>query len=349
MTDLSFPPATVAALRAKHIAYLAERLTDDRARGDFVRSFANAYDHVLSRPLRELVDPAALSAVLTDVVTADAIRGLAAPVLREIHRRTVSALKTDEAKVGDFVPEAAREAIAALIARPDLLPEDLVRRVFEDEAAEEVLRDVLYDALVEFNDSVNPFFADWGLPALLKKVMPIGSGTVIKSIGAIRGEFDKRLEPEIRKFLLVFMRKSKSKIADLVVAKGADPKFIALRQSVVAWLYERSVAELTKTVDDDARDHVDTAAEEIALELAKQAHPRDRLRAEIEAFLKEKGDVTLGDWLTSIGAVARPELERIAELLWPHVRLLLESPPARAFYERVTWEFYDSLVSSSNP
>ena len=113
------------------------------------------------------------------------------------------------------------------------LPEDLVHRVFEDEAAEEVLRDVIYDALVEFNDSVNPFFADWGLPSLLKKVMPIGSGTVIKSIGAIRGEFDKRLEPEMRKFLLVFVRKSKKKIAGLIVSKGSDPKFIALRQSVV--------------------------------------------------------------------------------------------------------------------
>jgi hypothetical protein len=349
MTEISLPPATLAALRAKHIAYLAERLTDDRARGDFVRSFANAYDHVLSRPLRELVDPTALASLLTDVVTADAVRGLAAPVVREIHRRTVAALKTDDAKLGDYVTEEAREAIDALLARPDLLPDDLVHRVFEDEATEEVLRDVLYDALVEFNDSVNPFFADWGLPALLKRFMPIGSGTVLKSIGAVRAEFDKRLEPEIRKFLLVFMRKSKGKIADLVVAKGADPKFIALRRSVMAYFYERTVAELTETVDDDARDAVDTAAEAIALELARRDHPRERLGAELEKLLEERGDTTLGAWLASIGAVARPELERIAELLWPHMRMLLQSPPARAFYERVTWEFYDSLSSSPEP
>src|SRR6185295_15029099 len=104
-------PATIAALRAKHIAYLAERLTDDRAKGDFVRSFANGWDHLMERPLRELVDPAALAAFLTDVVTSEAVRGLAAPVVREIHRRSVASLKKDEAKVGDFVPEAAREAI----------------------------------------------------------------------------------------------------------------------------------------------------------------------------------------------------------------------------------------------
>ena len=344
MSEISLPPATVAALRTKHLEYLAERLTDDRARGDFVRSFAGAWEHVLSRPLRELVDPAAAATFLTKVATADAVRGLAAPIVRDVHRRTVAALKTDDAKIGDYVPTEAREAIEALLARPDLIPEELVHRVFEDDATEEVLRDVLYDALVEFNDSVNPFFAEWGLPGLLKRFMPIGSGAVLKSIGAVRAEFDKRLEPEIRKFLLAFMRKSKPKIANLVVEKGSDPKFISLRKSVVAFFYERTLAELTSRVDDDARDHVDTAAEAITLEVLRRDHPRERLRAQLEAFVAEKGDTTLGAWLGSIGAVARPELEAIAELLWPHVRMLLSSPPARAFYERVTWEFYDTLV-----
>lgn len=345
MTEISLPPATVAALRSKHIAYLAERLTDDRARGDFVRSFANAYDHVASRPLRELVDPAAAAAVLTDVATAEAVRGFAAPIVRDLHRRVVLALKKDDTKLGDYVPKDARDAIDALLARPDLVPEDLVRRVFDDEATEEVLRDVLYDALVEFNDSVNPFFAEWGLPGLLKRFMPIGSGAVLKSIGAVRAEFDKRLEPEIRKFLLVFMRKSKTKIAGLVVDKSADPKFVSLRRSVVGYFYERTLAELTTTVDDDARDGVDTAAEAVALEVLRRDHPRERLRAELEAFVSERGDATLGEWLASIGAVGRPDLERVAELLWPHVKMLLESPPARAFYERVTWEFYESLAA----
>ena len=52
----------------------------------------------------------ALSALLTDVVTSEAIRGLAAPVVREIHRRTVASLKTDETKIGDYVPKSYRKA-----------------------------------------------------------------------------------------------------------------------------------------------------------------------------------------------------------------------------------------------
>jgi hypothetical protein len=346
MSDsLGLTPATVAALRSKHVAFLAERLVDDRARGDFIRSFAAGYDHLLSRPLRELIDPKTIVAGGAAVLTNETVRGHLSPIAREINRRVVASLKSEDAKLGDYVPKEARSAIDRLIARPDLVPEELVRKVFDADVTEEVMRDVIYDALVEFNESVNPFFADWGLPALIKRFMPIGSGAVLKSMSAVRAEFDKRLEPEARKFLLGFSRKSKKKIADFVVSSAGDPKLVALRQSIVAFFYEESLAQITQNVDDDARMEVDEAAEAIVLEVLRKDRPRERLIAELEKLLADHGDETLGAWLTRIGVTEKPDLEKLAELLWPYLRLALESPPARAFYERVTWDFYATLSS----
>lgn len=342
----SLPPSTIAALRARHVAFLAERMTDARAHGDFVRSFDAGYDHVLAQPLRKVLDPKTLVAGLTSVLTNEAVRGLILPIAREVHRRVVATLRSDDAKLGTYVPADARKAIDELIARPDLLPEPLVRKVVEDEVTEQIMRDVLYDALVEFNESVNPFFAEWGLPALIKRFMPIGSGAVLKSMSAVRAEFDKRLEPEIRKFLLGFSRKSKKKLADFIIASAGDPKFVAFRQSIAAFIYEETLAEITKNLDDDARMGIDDAAEAIVLEVLKQERPRERLLAELEKLVAEHGDETIGAWLARIGVTARPELEELAELLWPFVRIALESPPARAFYERVTWDFYASLTEA---
>lgn len=339
----SLPPATVAALRARHVAFLAERLTDDRARGDFVRSFRAGWDHLLATPLDALVVPRALADGIARVATADAVRGLFSPVAREVDRRVVAALRTDDARLGDYVPDAARSAIDELVARPDLVPEDLVRRIFDDEAVEDIVRDVLYDALVEFNESVNPFFAEWGLPALIKRFMPIGSGAVLKSMSAVRVEFDKRLEPEIRKFMLVFSRKSKARIADFVVARAADPKLVALRRSVVAFFYGETFAALTKNIDDDARLSTDEAREAILLEVIANERPRERLVAALEEVLRDHGKETLGAWLERIGVRETPDLDAVAELLWPVVRFALESPPARAFYERVAWDFYATI------
>jgi uncharacterized protein (DUF1778 family) len=346
MSDaLDLTPQQIAALRSRHIAFLAERLVDDRAKGDWLRSFEAGYDHLLTLPLKAIIDPPVLVAALQKVLDAPAIRGNLAPILREIHRRVVTDLRGDDTKLGDYVPDAARKAIDEIVARPDLVPEEVVRRVFDDEVVEEIMRDVIYDSLKEFNESVNPFFAEWGLPALIKKVMPIGSGTVLKSMNTVKSEFDKRLEPEMRKFLLVAARKSKGKIADFVVTKAGDPKQVALRQNVVRFIYEESFANLLKNVDDDARMELDTAIEEISLTAIGKDRPRERLSKELEKLLAEHGDEPIGKWLERIGVVERPALAALAELTWPYLRLALESPPARAFYERVVWDFYATLGS----
>ena len=343
---LALPAATIAALRARHVAFLTERLVDERARGDFVRSFEAGYDFVLSQPLRAVVDPKALADGIASTLTEDVVRGLVAPIAREVNRRATGLLRSDDARLGDYVPEEARAAIDELAARPDLIPEELVRRIFDQEVVEEIMRDILFDALTEFNQSGNPFFAEWGIPALVKRLVPIGANTILKSMAAVRGEFDRRLEPEIRKFLLGFSRRSKTKLADFLVASAGDPKLVALRQTIVAFLYEQTLASITKNVDDDARMAADTAAEAITLAVVRADRPRDRLRAELDRLLEAHGDETVGAWLERIGVNARPELAPLAELLWPYVRLALTSPPARAFWERVTWDFYASLPTT---
>lgn len=346
---LTLSAEQIAELRTRHVAFLAERLVSDRARADLVSSIAAGYDHVLSRPLRELVDPKTLVPAVADLFSEEAVRGLVSPIVSEVGRRLVAALREENTKLGDYVPKEARAAIDELIARPDLVPEELVRKIFDADITEEIMRDILYDALLEFNESVNPFFADWGLPALIKRFMPIGSGAVLKSMTAVRGEFDKRLEPEMRKFLLGFSRRSKTKLADFIVTSAGDPKLVALRQSVVAFFYDETIAQITKNVDDDARLGADEAGVAIALEVLRNDHPRARVIAELEKLLAEHGDGTLGEWFARIGVNARPELEKLAEVAWPFVRLALDSPPGRAFYERITREFYDTLGVSPVP
>ena len=344
MSDsLDLTPQQIAALRSRQIAFLAERLVDDRAKGDWLRSFEAGYEHLLTLPLKAVIQPQTLVAALQKTLDTQAIRGHLFPILREIHRRVANDLRTDDAKLGEYVPDAARKAIDEIVARPDLLPEEVVRRVIDDEVVEEIMRDVIYDSLRDFNESVNPFFAEWGLPALIKKVMPIGSGTVLKSMSSVKGEFDKRLEPEMRKFLLVAARKSKGKIADFIITKGGDPKQVALRQNIVRFVYEETFVNLLRNADDDARMELDTAIEEISLAVLAKDRPRERLLAELEKLVAEHGDEPIGKWLERIGVVEKPALAALAELTCPFVRLALESPPAKAFYERVIWDFYATL------
>lgn len=348
MTELSLSaelsPAQIAALKQKHIAFLRGRLGSDAAREDWVRSFREGYAWVLGLELHEVIDSAALTEGVVKALTAESVKALFAPVGKDIHRRVLGALKADRARLGDYVPAAARLAIDDLLERSDLVPERLVRNVFEQEAVEDAIRDMMYDGLVEFNETANPFFADWGLPAILKR-MPIGGGAILKSMGAMRGEFDKRLEPEIRKFLLVFSRKAKGKLADLFVKKGDDPKLIELRKNVVSFLYAQSMSELLAGVDHAASKKAEHAVEHIVLETLRREEPRQKLKAALDDFLKEHGKSTIGEWLKATGAQGEPDLEAWALLLWPLVKRGLESPVAQAFFENVANEFYDGLAT----
>ena len=347
MSELALPPLpreTLEALKTKHVEFLLTRLGSDAARSDWTKAFRDGYAWALGLRIRDVVDPVALTDGITKALTADSVKALFAPAARDIHRRVLASLKKDEARLGDYVPAPARLAIDDLLERHDLVPERLVRNIFDQEAIEEAIRDTLYDGLMEFNQTVNPFFADWGLPALLKR-MPIGGGAILKSMGAMRGEFDKRLEPEIRKFLLGFSRKAKGKLADFFVTKGGDPASIELRKNVVSFLYSQSMKELLAGVDDSASKKAEIATENIVLETLRRDEPRTRVREGVELFLKEHGDSTFGDWLKAAGATAQPDLDAWANLLWPHVQRTMQSPVARAFFEKVTAEFYDGLAS----
>jgi hypothetical protein len=344
MTDLALSPETLEALKKKHVAFLEARLSSDAAREDWMRSFREGYAWALTLRIRDVVDPVALTDGVTKALTADSVKALFAPAARDIHRRVLASLKKDDARLGDYVPAQARLAIDDLLERSDLVPERLVRNIFDQEAIEEAIRDTLHDGLKEFNETVNPFFADWGLPAILKR-MPIGGGAILKSMGAMRGEFDKRLDPEIRKFLLGFSRKAKGKLADFFITKGDDPKSIELRKNVVSFLYSQSMKELLAGIDESASKKAEIATEHVVLETLRRDEPRKRLREGLVAFLKDHGDTTFGEWLKAVGASGEPDLDAFAALLWPHVQRTLESPVSRAFFAKVTSEFYDGLTA----
>src|SRR5690606_13547001 len=138
----------------------------------------------------------------------------------------------------------------------------------------------------------------------------------------------------------------KTKIADFIVDKGADPNSVALRRAVAAFFYEQALKDLVNAVDEEATRHVDAAAEAIAVRVLEEERPRERLRAELERFVAENGERTVGEWLEGLGVTARPELRALAQLTWPALSLALTSPPARAFLERVTWDFYATVPVS---
>lgn len=320
-------------------AFLEARLDAPEAAAEWRANLGRGHEELLARPLGDVLPEDALLRLVEvgrrPELYERAVAKISAAAHAEVHPRVLR----HGATLGRYVPPAGRAKIDALLGRPNLVNPKLVREVLAQEAMEDLMREVLFDALKEFNQNVNPFFAEWGIPGLIKKVMPIGSGAVLKSLDSVRGEFDKRLDPEIRKFLGAFARKALDRTANLMIDKGDSPKFVELRRAVAKWLYDQPVGELASAVDSEAVSLGREAGVLIAAHAATVDDLSREVRDAIHAFYTKHATQPISAVLAHYEVTYVPDLDALAEATWPLVRTAAKSATALDWAAKLYGEF----------
>lgn len=343
--DVSLTAAQLRGLAERHAAFLHARLGSAKAEAEWRGNAAAVYAQILASRVGDVVDARVLGDALDAILTSEAVERAARPVAERVLALALREVRAEKGRAGDRVPLVTRRKIDALLERPGLLPDRLLREIVEQDSIEEVMRDVLFDGLKEFSEKVNPFTAEWGVPSLLKRAGPLGLG-LGKGFDSVRAEFDKRLEPEIRKFLQSFSRRGLRKMAELVIEKGDEPRFVAVRKRLAAWVLEQQIAELARGVDDGAA----ALAQEIVLDVTASELGRSSLamrrRAVIEEALAPFADRTVGEALREIGVSFEPDVAALAAATWPLVRSALATPAARAWIDAMVSEFYEAEIAA---
>jgi hypothetical protein len=343
-SDLAISPAALTALEARHLAFLEARLVSAEAEAEWKKTLGPVVADLLSTRVGALASPARLADAADALFTAEAVERTVRPLARHIVNIVLQELRAEKGTVGARVPAATKKRIDALLERPGLFPDRLVRAISEEDAIEEVMRDTLYDALKEFSEKVNPFVAEWGLPALLKRLGPFGMG---KGLDSMRVDFEKRLDPEIRKFLQGMSRKSLRKMVEFTIAKADEPRFVAVRKSLARWLLEQEIADLSRSTDAE----VVMLGQEIALDITAAELSREgfraRRRAMIEAALVAREDRTVREVLDELGVGLILDFDTLATATWPMVRAAFAAPAVKAWLAGLVGEFYDAEIAAA--
>lgn len=312
-----------SALNARLVGEGAERAFEDAA--------VLVLEHLLDRPLGELVDATTLLAALERALSREGFDRVIDPLAVALGAFADAVAAGDTTKLGTYVDGEAREALLRFASRPDLVPQPLLDAVLGHEALEAVMRDVLYESMRDFNEKVNPFFAEWGLPSLLKRFVPFGVG---KAVEGFREEFDRRLEPELRRFLKGAARIALRSMGRFVIEKQGDPAFVSLRRELVMLALEQPVSTFTKTMPDEARAELRAAA----LLAARGASQLDTTRAFremlVRSLLARHEKTTVRALLASVG-VELLDVRPFVRAAWPLARAVLSSPPLRAEVTRL--------------
>jgi len=200
-------PEQVADLRARHLAYLHQRLTGPESKEAWRRNVEAGLQGLLDAPVSSLLSVEAVDLALREALSAQALEHGLLPVTQSMSRMEVARLRQEPGPLSQFFSEGAKTALNELLGRPGLVPVEVLREVLVHPAVEDGLRAVLLEALREFSEKVNPFFAEWGPLSLLKKLSPFGFGAMSKSFESVQREFDKRLQQEMQRFIEGFSRR----------------------------------------------------------------------------------------------------------------------------------------------
>lgn len=333
-------------LKSKQIAFLHQRLVSPAARAEWRTNIAKILDELLEQPLGQLVDANAL----TSAIDASLVRSVLDPTVHPVVARTVKELRAllvaERGKIGTFVPPNAQQGLRDLATRSVPILAPLVREVSEHEAARLVMTDVLHDALVQFSDRVNPFVAEWGLPSIMKKFSPFGLGGVGKSIDGMRVEFEKRLEPEIRKFLIGFSREALRKGAASIISQSDTPAFIALRQKILTFVLDQRFADLL--LEERDNETVTKVAVDVILHVCTDEKLAQQRRQIVKEFVTAHAGSKLRDVVVAYGGpdkLPSPVVEAVAEATFPAFAAAVGSATGKQWLDGLVTEFFDGLIA----
>ncbi len=331
----------IEGIRAHQAAFLLDRLVSPAAREEWRANVRATWEELLDRPVGEIVSPETMADGLEALLDGASVEGTLRPAAQAIVAAMTAEARRDRTPASTYVPPAVRAELDALLERPKLLPEELIREVLDSDAAEEVMRDVLFEALKEFSQKVNPVVAEWGLPAILKKLSPFGLGGLGKGLETMRAELDKRTEPEIRKFLLGFSRRALREMGDFTIAKADTPPFVALRKHVASWLLGRPIAELAAPAGEETAKLAEALAIDAVAALLTHPVLRARRRTLVESAVRSRSGERLGDALKGLGITTIPDLDALTRATWEPVTAILSTEVARLHLGRMLDEFYD--------
>lgn len=332
-------------VRDAQLDALERWVSSPQAAARYAERLEAVVDHLEAQAVSSLVDVEAIDRLVVALGRASVASKTVEPVAHRVAEAVVAQLHRRPESGGELIGKAARLEAAELAARADVLNEPLIRAVVKDPAVEGMLRDILFDALQEFQGRVNPFAADWGVPALIGAMPRLSRGPLTKALDGVRREFERRLEPEMRKFLERFASRALDRTVTTLLERAGEPEAVALRRQVVEVLLEQPLSSLAFAPPDPRGEHLVKA---IAAAVPHAlAHPavREMVASGLRAQLDEVSRKTMGEAREAFGVV-RPDLGPFAAASWPTVRAMLLSPAVRAQIAEVIDAAHETLLDA---
>lgn len=265
-----------------------------------------AIDHLLDRPLDELVDPEwvadQIRLTLEAATADDATRAWVQDQLRELRSQVPAGTPRDH------LPGEVVEPLYQVAARPVVFDRALVGRLLDHDAARHLVTDILTHGLQGFAERLKPMANVVGstvgksrgfgrLKRLSSGVQTLGDGL----LGGMSRELEHRAEQKIRTFVDEALHAAMDQVADHLCDPANADRYGGYRTHLLGVVLDTDTKVLAGELEKLDPDHL----VEVAVATARSVSRRDGLRSDIAGVVRraltDNDGRTLRDWLREAG------------------------------------------------
>lgn len=286
--------------------------------------FAGAWiDHLLARPIADLIDPGWIADLSVALLEASVDN----PQTEAWIRARVTALR-ERVPTGALraaVPADVVRPLSALLRRPYAPDEALVRRLLRHDAVERLLKDTLMSALQGFARRLRPpagFPQGPFGPGLGKLRDSFGAGMREGLLGGLSHELERQAEQKAREFVDSALQSVMDEVATHLCDPAHAPRYGAYRAYLLDTLLDTPLNTLAREGDKLDLDEVVKTTQAIGRALVRRTELKGEIRRGVALLAREAGQMTAGEAMAESG---------IAESAWrPSAEAMLVRE-ARAF------------------
>ena len=201
-------------------------------------------DHLLAQPIAQLVDPdimaqqtvLTLKEILRTNDTEEWVRGQIKTLREHVPNGTAR----------DHLPNEVLEPLHSVVSRPVSLNRDMVGRVIEHGAVEDLLRELLVNALQGFAQRLKPTIPNTGkTSSRLRSLKKVGEGM----LGGLGAEIERQAEHKAKEFVDGILSSVVAQAADELCDPTKAESYGTFRGHILDQLLDTPLHDLAAEVD----------------------------------------------------------------------------------------------------
>ncbi len=305
---------------------------DDAALGKFLDI---TFDHFCTHKLEELIDADRVLEAIDETTTPARLTDVQMRIVAPLRTRLTDRAKKSDVLLGAWLPDAARDRIAELLAKPAPIPQKLIDEAVSSEGVRDQIREALRDTISNFIKGAASAGGGGGAGAGIRGAIGFGARAFGAAGKAVLGGLGDELQKQMQERVKDFVDGAVEGVQDRIAKKLADPKTAEdlgkRRRKAFLKMLETKESEAAKLIAKGPHAEIDELVPSIVRHNVQRKEIRDTIRDEVAAVVAELSKETIGELLDLVGArkIARDALHRHG---LPIARELVKTPEFAAWW-----------------